>query len=185
MLKSELKILESFSNFLDDWKKGKSINYDQKDETGIKKMFTLYRDELSLVNYFKFIPKTKDKINVKIAEAKLKLAIDLNNMFKYYQIQSYLIGINCLYFSLLFIKSRKVFGFSSIFSILLSSGLAFYLFRYHYNKIFRVMDIMFNEDVRSLYNRIRREENGFDFNVRNNLTYLYNTITLFRLKKVI
>ena len=154
MLKSEFKQLEIFSNFLKN-KDNKDIYNNQKDVIGIYSLFQSLKDELKLLNYFKFIPK-KDQ------DAKIRLAIDMYSLYKYSQLQSYIIGINCLYISLIFIKSRKVFGFKSIFSILAASGLTFIIFRYFYNKIFKVMDYMFREETISLYDKINRNEIGFN-----------------------
>jgi len=156
MFKSEFAQLEKFTNFLKDY--GMEFkNKNQKDVLGIYSLFQSLKDELKLVNYFKFIPKVTN-----YTDAKLRLAIEMNSLYKYSQLQSYIIGINCLYLSLIFIKSRKVFGFSSIFSIFGATGLTFLIFRYFYNKIFKVMDSMFREDTINLYEKLNRNEIGFN-----------------------
>jgi hypothetical protein len=153
MLKSEFKSLESFNTYLNT----PSIKKSQKDVTGIQFFYHKLTNELRKIQYFNFIPKDSSTIS----QAKLKLAVDMKSLFNYYQLQSYIVGINCLYFSLVFIKSRNVFGISSLMSIIFASGVTFGFFRYHYAKIFNVMDVFFKDEVKYLYERAKRDEIGF------------------------
>ena len=166
MLKSEFKILENFRNFLNTNNNKQLNRANPKDVTGLHTYYKNISKELQPIDYFQFIPKG----NTLISKNKLNLAIEMNSLFKYYQIQSYLIGMNCLYLSLIFIKSRNVFGFSSMTSILFATGLTFYIFRYHYTKIFKVMEHFFKEDVNSLYENIKRADTGFTPQV---ILYIY------------
>jgi hypothetical protein len=154
MLRGEFRNLENFNNYLNS----PAIVRSQKDVTGIQKLYLTYTNELRKIQYFQFIPKDSSTIS----QAKLKLAIDMKSLFNYYQLQSYVVGINCLYFSLVFIKSRNVFGFSSLLSIALATGVSIGFFRYHYSKIFNVMDMFYKNDVKYLYERVKRDESGFN-----------------------
>lgn len=154
MLKSEFKSLETFNNYLNT----PAVKKSQKDVTGLQFFYLKYTNELRKIQYFQFIP--KDSSNV--SQAKLKLAVDMKSLFNYYQIQSYLVGINCLYFSLIFMKSRNVIGITSLMSMILASGVTFGFFRYHYSKIFNVMDVFFKGEVKFLYERAKRDEIGFN-----------------------
>ena len=158
MLKSEFINLENFTNFLSNNNKKMLNRANPKDVTGLHSIYKNISNELQKNYYFQFIPKDN---NTTIFKGKLNLAIEMNSLFKYYQLQSYIIGMNCLYLSLIFIKSRNVIGFSSITSIIFATGLTFYIFRYNYTKFFKVMDHFFKDDVNSLYENIKRADTGF------------------------
>lgn len=155
MLKSEFNELENFVEFIET--SSKKLRKNQKDVTGIHTFIKGLSNELVRINYFKFIPISSSKES----QAKVKLAIDMHSLLKYYQFQSYIIGFNCLFLTLIFIKSRNVFGFSSLNSILMASLFTFLTFRYNYNKIFYVMDNYFKNDIIDLYDKIKRGDDGF------------------------
>jgi hypothetical protein len=171
MLKSEFKNLESFNNYLNK----PAVKKSQKDVTGIQYFYLKFTSELRKLQYFQFIP--KDSSN--ISQAKLKLAVDMKSLFNYYHIQSYFVGINCLYFSLIFMKSRRVLGISSIMSIIFASGVTFGFFRYHYSKIFGVMDLFFKDEVKYLYETAKRDKIGFNQKVAQYLlNFFYNFVNI-------
>lgn len=163
-LNSELDNLEDFIKLLKS-RKGKdinkfNINFDEnksQDVIGIKQFFNKYINELKFHSYFNFIPKDSSKIS----ENKFKLAVELKSILNYYQFQSYIIGANSLYFLLLFQKRKHFFSPQTLFSMFVSSGIAFMFYRYHYFKVFTVMNELFEEDIEFLADKMRKQNNGF------------------------
>ncbi len=158
MSKSEISQLEKFTTSL-------STKFEEKvsakDVTGFVSYFKSYSKELERLQYFEFIPKE----STQASKAKLKLAVDLKCLFNYYQFQSYVVGINCLYLFLILKRSKNVIGFGSLMSIALASGFTFYYFRLNFNKILNTMDFFFKDDVIFLSNKLKRKDLGFSENV--------------------
>lgn len=165
-ISEELKNLEDFKNTLDSNKvKRKEINYDNQDVTGIRKYFSKYINEYKMINYFRYIAKD----NTKFSEAKLNLAIELKTLLNYYQVHSYILGMNILYFALL-LKRKNVFGINTIISLGLVSFVSLSFYRYNYLKIFGLMNNFFYEDIENLHKNITREEAGFTNKMKEDLT---------------
>jgi len=152
-MSNELNILNKFITFLEEFKKEKQLN--PRDITGVPTYLNKCWNELNLIKYFKYIAKD----NTKISQAKLNLAVELKTLLKYYHIQSQILGINALYFLFIFGKSKTLIGLTS--SILFASSMSFFYYKFHYSKIFNVMDKLFYNEISFLSQKLKRDQEGF------------------------
>lgn len=153
MSNNELERLEKFSKSLTSQN---TIEY-SKDITRLNYLYKKYIRQLDKEQYLHFVPKD----HTIASKARLKLAIDLKSQLNYYKFQSALIGINCLYFSLLVKKSKNVLGFSSFASIIFSSLVSFLFYKRFFIHYEKVVDNIFKEELIFLAEKIERKKQGF------------------------
>jgi hypothetical protein len=149
----EFNKLELFVNYLRDSKKNSETFVD-----------SLYTNVMSLfrLKYFEFIPKDTTLRSKEI----FKLAMDLKCIEKSYNLKSYILGTNFLYFALLLDKRRKIFSFKMVQILVFTNLVILGQQYYFYNKIFSAFDPIVAKDLISLYQNLKREKEGFDKNVK-------------------
>jgi hypothetical protein len=144
----EFQRLESFVNHLSKQKpdvssSGQAIGY----------LMSIFK-----LRYFEFIPKDSTYRTKEL----FKLVMDLKTIEKSYNIKSYIIGFNFLYFSLLLDKRRKIFSLRMLSTLLLTNVVILIQQYYFYNRIFQAMDPLLKHDIEYLYYNLKREREGFD-----------------------
>lgn len=159
----EVENLKNFVNYLSN-SEGKTNS--QQDVTGIYGLLSRSLDNFKLFNYFLFVPKA----DTNLSKNNLNLSIELKCLSKSENVKSLLNGMTIFYFLCLFNVKKSVFGFRMI-SCLIGTGILTTYMIYQNNKpILEIMDILMRKEVEHLYERVKREEEGFDKKVN----ILYN-----------
>jgi hypothetical protein len=156
MIKNDSSKLQNFTEFL--IKNPNDIYSKNKDITGIFNYFRNFSTELNKLKYFEFIPKD----STYTSKSRLRLAIEMKSLLNYYTFQSFIFGINFLYFFLIFKRSTNVIGISSILSINSATLITFYLLKIKFQEIFKIMDVIYKDEVIFLNNKLKRKESGFN-----------------------
>jgi hypothetical protein len=148
----EFKRLEQFVNYLSK----QSSNYNNANEETIVGFLKFNFLRLFRLRYFEFIPKDSTFKSKEI----YKLVMDLKCIEKTYNLKSYIIGFNFLYFALLFDKKRNIFS-TKMLSILFGTSLIIFLQQYYfYDKIFNALDPILSKDIIYLYESLKMEREG-------------------------
>jgi hypothetical protein len=169
MSKNEITQIENFTKSLIQ----NDYYSSSKDITGIANYFRSISKELKKIQYFDFIPKDPTLAS----QSRLKLAIELKALLNFYNYESYIVGINCLYLFLVLKKSKNAIGITSIFSLIFASAMTFYYFKMNYEKLFKTMDYIFKDEVFFLKDKLKRKEEGFTSNV-SKFKLIYECINL-------
>jgi hypothetical protein len=155
----EFSRLETFVKFLEN---------KNKTNSGILGAAKNMYNSFFHLRFFEFIPKdqtikTKENIN---------LSLDLLCIAKTYNIKSYIFGFNFMYFAFIFNKDRRIFSPGVLLILGATSSLILLQQYLSYNKIFKVLDPLFSNDIKYLYTDIKRKREGYDEKVLyNNLDY--------------
>ena len=150
----EFKRLETFVNFLENKNKPETSVFGN-----IKRMF----NSLYHLRYFEFIPKD----NTIKSRENFNLSLDLLCLAKSYSIKSYIFGFNFMYFAFIFNKDRRIIS-PSVFLILGATSLIILIQQYiNYNKIFKVLDPLYSNEIKYLYTDLKRKREGYDEKVNN------------------
>jgi hypothetical protein len=108
--------------------------------------------------YFEFIP--KDSV-IKSTEL-IKLTVDLKAIEKNYNLKSYIVGFNFLYFALLLDKRKRIFSFNMLVILGLTNIIILIQQFYFYHRITQALDPLLSKDIEQLYQSLKRERQGFN-----------------------
>jgi hypothetical protein len=113
------------------------------------------------LNYFKFIPKQKQKLNKENKKSFLNFSIELKALEKMNNIKNYLFGITAFYLSIILDKGRKYFGIKALMKFFGISSIILYQNLINKHAYFNIMREIYFNDVEDLKDKIEKEKNGW------------------------